>query len=337
VPYGIRRKLVRDARVSFYRTIERGLWGDEIIAACSWKAKLLFVYLCCNEHDDLSGIYRLSPTIVNEELSLDLPDFFEALSELERRVTFDGEVSVVWVHNMLMKTSGGRDGDIGAKHLEHTRRQLAALPRSSLKLAMVEYYRDFFGIEIGYLEVPGGCRRGSRARARASVSASASASGSESVSEGECEGEAPTPPFVHKGPPAVLADPVAAAHCQETRSVIASPPPRGCRPWGPGDATEIHRQLRAHGSKHIGLVVSFVAAEIRDGRAEPKVWSHLWRYDGEPFERWAQRYAEASAASPPAPEMTPAQLVEEDARRAGMSEAMIKELVAKVAEGTDVR
>lgn len=131
----------------------------------------------------------------------------------------------------------------------------------------------------------------------------------------------------------MLADPLAAAHCPRVSRVLELCPPRGCRPWGPGDMTEIHRQIGAHSMNYVTAVVAFVGNEIAAGRAEPKVWSHLWRFDGQPFERWAQRYAEEGVKPAAAQELSAAELVEEDARRAGMSEAAVRELVAKVSEG----
>ena len=280
--------------MSFYRNIERGLWGDEIIAACSQQAKLLFVYLCCNQHDDLSGIYKLSPTIVAEEIGLDEAAFLAALGELKGRVSYDGGVRVVWVHNMLRKQGRSSRG-IGAKHIEHAARQLESLPTTKLKSEMVGYYQRKFCIEIGYLEGEKGYPSVS-----ASVSVSGSVSGSVSSSEGGCGGEAPAPQDDRQRRAALipLADPIAAAHDRDVSAILQLPSPTGCRRWGPTDIAEIHRQIRAHGVEHVVDVIAFLAESIEQRRrfgeyvTQHKDWSNLWQFDGGPWARWDQRFAE---------------------------------------------
>lgn len=104
-----------------------------------------------------------------------------------------------------------------------------------------------------------------------------------------------------------MRDPLAAVHDPDTVAIVATSPPAGSRAWGPSDAAEVHRQLSARGLAHVEAVVAFIRDSIEGRRrfpgrggefvpAEPRQWSVVWQHDGEPWTRWEQRYAEASAS-----------------------------------------
>lgn len=124
----------------------------------------------------------------------------------------------------------------------------------------------------------------------------------EAIERGELQRRAATIP---------MRDPLAAIHDPETVAIVATSPPAGSRAWGPSDAAEVHRQLRARGVAHVRAVVDFIRNSIearrrypgRNGEyvpAAPKNWSDVWKHDADAWTRWEQRYAEAEA-SPPAP------------------------------------
>lgn len=105
-----------------------------------------------------------------------------------------------------------------------------------------------------------------------------------------------------------MRDPLAAVHDPDTVAIVATSPPAGSRAWGPSDAAEVHRQLQARGRAHVEAVVAFIRDSIEGRRrfpgrggefvpAEPRQWSVVWQHDGEPWTRWEQRYAEASAST----------------------------------------
>jgi hypothetical protein len=81
--------------------------------------------------------------------------------------------------------------------------------------------------------------------------------------------------------------------------VLGMERPAGCRTWGPNDVAEVHRQIETHGLEHVQNVVRFLYVAIETKRkfdewtTQPRDWSSLWKYDGDAWCRWDQRYAEA--------------------------------------------
>lgn len=133
-------------------------------------------------------------------------------------------------------------------------------------------------------------------------------------------------------------DPVAAAHDPDVVDVLATDPPPGCRPWGPSDAAECHRQVRGNGIDRVVAVIAFVRDSIVERRqfgdrvAQPKDWANLWKYDGDPWDRWHQRFCERGADPPPVEDASREDFVREQGERAGLDPAHIDELVAKAAK-----
>lgn len=103
-----------------------------------------------------------------------------------------------------------------------------------------------------------------------------------------------------------IADPMAASHSPAARDLLATPPPKGARAWRASDATQADLAVRELGMPEVVAVVAFVHASIEQGRvfgehrAGPKDWSNLWKYNGDPFDRWHQRYLENKPPEPSA-------------------------------------
>jgi hypothetical protein len=83
-----------------YRSFDTGTWKDPWFEQLSIKAKLLFIYLWTNDTCSQSGVYHVSTRRVEFESGLKAT---EILPELDPKVKWFEEESIVWVKNFFRK------------------------------------------------------------------------------------------------------------------------------------------------------------------------------------------------------------------------------------------
>lgn len=287
--------------MSFYRPIERARYGDEIVQSLSPISRHVFEYLCCNEQDDLCGVYRLSVAKAHEDLGWSVDEISKALSELSGSglVEWDEKVRVVWVRNMFVKACGGR---IGAKHVAHAERQIKTLPRSPIKERFVAYYAKRYEVQIGWTDLSYRVSepiqdRGGVPNHSDSVSLSVSSSVSSSDRDDDEISEPPSDPAPPIVPTREQVDQDARAGLYRLTEALSfglsdgTPPPKppqGQRQLTPaagllvgaraGEQGLLHDLLRRPGSTPESVVVEILdllerwARKIDRGGAKPDTW-----------------------------------------------------------------
>jgi hypothetical protein len=132
--------------MSTYRNTSRARHSDERIQNVGPVARAVWDYLCCNQQDHASGLYRLSIAAASEDTGWSAEQIETALRELEFESLIERDVPrrLVWVRNMLHKSYPKLQGN----HKVSVERHLREMPRTPLVARLVAYYADRYGLVI---------------------------------------------------------------------------------------------------------------------------------------------------------------------------------------------
>lgn len=118
------------------RTIDTSIWGDPWFTELSATAKMSFMYLLTNERSTAAGLFDLSPRRMAFDIGIDTPDAEKALLELDERVRWWPEHSIVWVINFF------RHQAVNDNFLKSAQRTYADLPEE-IRQEVVTTYPEF--------------------------------------------------------------------------------------------------------------------------------------------------------------------------------------------------
>jgi hypothetical protein len=169
--------------VSTYRQVERARHIDDRLVAVGPIARAVWDYLCCNQQDHASGLYRLSIATACEDTGWDAQQIEGALVELEgvALIERDTKRRLVWVRNMLRKSYR----NITAKQRIGVENHLRSMPETPLIGRLIEYYLERWNTKLVVADEAPRRGLGTPLEGGSSVSGSGSVSGSvsESVSD----------------------------------------------------------------------------------------------------------------------------------------------------------
>jgi hypothetical protein len=87
------------------RRFDTGYWNDPDIIDLPVKAKMLYLYLWTNVHCNQSGLYQIALKTISFETGLGIEEIPDLLKQLEKKVVWEPEQSIVWVKNFLRRQS----------------------------------------------------------------------------------------------------------------------------------------------------------------------------------------------------------------------------------------
>jgi len=126
------------------RTIDTGFWNDPFIQPKSFNAKCLYLYSWTNEHCNQAGLYEITMVTITWETGLDETAVLEALAELDPKVVYYPEKSLLWVRPFIKRQSRS------PKFLIAAGRCLESISDRKLIAEYIAYYQETYTLSIPY-------------------------------------------------------------------------------------------------------------------------------------------------------------------------------------------
>lgn len=302
--------------MSTYRPLSRSRHIDERLMSVGPISRAVWDYLCCNQQDHASGLYRLSIATACEDTGWSPEQFEDAMRELEvvGLIERDLERRLVWVRNML-RWNYPRPSEKQRISIE---RHIRSMPRTPLIARMAEYYSARLGIALCAEQgvsngIPDTHSHGYSDPSGRVLSDSVSVSVSDSGSGSDRARAKPTP----TAPPSPT-PPTRDTSWTEVARVVDRLPwisAKGVKLLSPRD--RIHKLVVAGATAdEIVRVLEGLAAAVDAGKEPTAHWNAQYVFSGH-YDGLRTRYGGGAAAVGPPEESTVAKLARLEAARGG--------------------
>ena len=119
------------------------LWSEPWFRKLTANSKLLFIYLCTNDHRLHTGLYPIDIETINFETKIPQEQIQGGLSELNPEVEYDNKEEVIWIRNHV-KYQFMKKNKISEKMVKRLAKELISLSYHPFLEKFYDKYSDLW-------------------------------------------------------------------------------------------------------------------------------------------------------------------------------------------------